>query len=213
MEVTTSNGQKIDTEKEKENLEQVDKEVDEINNLKQEIQDKVDNLVEEEKELKTEYAKDTKYYKIFMGKETEYNQGKLIDMLQTLKTDIRNGVQVRNDYTIDDVDDLLYKVNQGQSIKLFDAWYLNEEDYTGKKVESFPTTEYTNKKLSLEEVKQRPLKECLTDDQQAYIIMYVCDLDDFVNGFEDMYTEVPVEEDEQLLSVDEYIDYLLGGNK
>lgn len=208
--IKTSDGQTVDTEKEKERLEQVDKEVSEIAQMKQDIEDKVNQIVEEDKEVKTEYAKNTKYYRIQRGKETEVSQGMLIGKLQTLKTDIKLGITLRNDYTIDDIDDMIEKVNQGQSVKLFDAWYLNEEDYNGNKFES---TEYTSKKLSLNEIKQKPIKECLTPAQQDYIIIVAGDLDEFLKGFENMYTEVPVQDDDELLSIDEYVDYLLGGNQ
>ena len=122
---------------------------------KKEIQDMLDRswnrkhnigIENEDKEIKTEYAKNTKYYRIHRGKETEVNQSMLIGKLQTLKTDIKLGVTLRNDYTIDDIDDMLEKVNQGESIKLFDAWYLNEEDYNGNKFES--TEDNTAKKES-----------------------------------------------------------------
>ena len=122
---------------------------------KKEIQDMLDRswnrkynigIENEDKEIKTEYAKNTKYYRIQNGKETEVNQSMLIGKLQALKTDIKLGVTLRNDYTIDDIDDMLEKVNQGESIKLFDAWYLNEEDYNGNKSES--TEDNTAKKES-----------------------------------------------------------------
>lgn len=122
---------------------------------KKEIQDMLDRswnrkynigIENEDKEIKTEYAKNTKYYRIHRGKETEVNQSMLIGKLQTLKTDIKLGVTLRYDYTIDDIDDMLEKVNQGESIKLFDAWYLNEEDYNGNKFES--TEDNTAKKES-----------------------------------------------------------------
>ena len=111
---------------------------------KKEIQDMLDRswnrkynigIENEDKEIKTEYAKNTKYYRIQNGKETEVNQSMLIGKLQALKTDIKLGVTLRNDYTIDDIDDMLEKVNQGESIKLFDAWYLNKKDYNGNKFE------------------------------------------------------------------------------
>ena len=208
--IKTSDGQTVDTEKEKERLEQVEKEVSEIAQMKQDIEDKVNQIVEEDKEVKTEYAKDTKYYRIQRGKETEVSQSMLVGKLQTLKTDIKLGITLRNDYTIDDIDDMLEKVNQGQSIKLFDAWYLNEEDYNGNKFES---TEYTSKKLSLNEIKQKSIKECLTPAQQDYIIIVAGDLDEFLKGFENMYTEVPVQDDDELLSIEAYINYILGGNQ
>ena len=72
--IKTSDGQTVDTEKEKERLEQVDKEVSEIAQMKQDIEDKINQIVEEDKEVKTEYAKDTKYYRIQRGKETEVSQ-------------------------------------------------------------------------------------------------------------------------------------------
>lgn len=122
---------------------------------KKEIQDMLDRswnrkynigIENEDKEIKTEYAKNTKYYRIHRGKETEVSQSMLVGKLQTLKTDIKLGVTLRYDYTIDDIDDMLEKVNQGESIKLFDAWYLNEEDYNGNKFES--TEDNTAKKES-----------------------------------------------------------------
>lgn len=49
-EVKTSNGETVDTEKEKEEIEQVSQEVDEIAAMKKQLQDKVDSIVEESKE-------------------------------------------------------------------------------------------------------------------------------------------------------------------
>ena len=129
---------------------------------KKEIQDMLDRswnrkynigIENEDKEIKTEYAKNTKYYRIQNGKETEVNQSMLIGKLQALKTDIKLGVTLRNDYTIDDIDDMLEKVNQGESIKLFDAWYLNEKDYNGNKFES--TEDDTVKKKEIQDMLDR----------------------------------------------------------
>lgn len=128
-EVKTSDGQTIDTDKEKERLEQANKDVDEISQMKKDIEDKVDDLVEESKQPKI-----------------------------------------------------------------------------------FESTDYTKQKLSKNDINEKPIKECLTPEQQNYIIITTGDLDSFIDSFIKMYEEIPVNDDEELISIDDYINFL-GGNQ
>lgn len=194
-EVTTSNGETVDTEKEKEELEQTSKELDDIKTLKQEIEDKVDEILEESKE-------------IFVIKNTKLNKY-LMDNTNTdnwTYTKDKNKAKKFNSY--EEVYDFIEKESKfGNN----GAQYWEEEQLENNLEESvinptpFPTSEYTEKVLTPLEIQGFDAEKDLTEEQLNWLNTQSIAISDLEEALKQFAEYISVGENIPFISICDYI--------
>lgn len=184
----SSDSTTIDVEKSKEELKKDIEQVDELQKLKDELDDKVDTLVNE--------SKNTQAY---------------LDLDKELDTLISSNA------TDKELDTFLEKAADNELITNSEYTELVNKAQNTRKIESntdknkFPSSEQTQKYLCCNDLKDISLrKDILNESQIDYIENNICSLDDFENGFKELWILIPVNENEPLISIDEYINCLQG---
>ena len=180
----------IDTDEAKAEIEQATKDVDELQKMKDELNDKVDHLMEEGKDrnLKDEFnqlskEEQEKYLEMIPENNNDRVEPKIIEELAK---------QYNLDYNI------LYWVINIRS-------KLEDKDVTNDK---FPSTQYTQKILTANELKLIELNKVLTDEQLDWLqtnIGNTYEIEDGLRNFVDMIGSV---DDETVISLDNYFESL-----
>ena len=106
-------------------------------------------------------------------------------------------------------DELLTKVDQLVNETLNN----NTDTFKTLNESKFPSTNKTDKLLTKKEIEENDLEDYLNKNQIDWIENNIINIKEFKNKFKELYNLVGVDEDEPLISINQYIKEVLKGDK
>lgn len=210
-----------DLEATQQNIEQGIEKVDQIQELKDELEDKVDKLMNESNEIEEQYVlglytsvnkdKDDYEFDVLIKNISEngyyvadnIEEAMIIskEQAELFASDYNKSEQERNGntelrvLTVDEAKELLTSINDSKEVK--------EEDTRSAE---FPSSEFTQKILTSAEIKNIELQDELSIEQVGWIIVHFGSLETFQESLKTLATLTNFEG--ELISIDEYISEL-----
>lgn len=203
----------IDVEKTKQNLEQGIKDVDELQNLKDELNDKVNNLVNEDKQ-------EDLYVLVFYS---NVNSQKEADVIVNAEGVVQDDIEEAPKYSKEKAEEICKSFNDriaGSGCEVIPVTVAEANQLTllnetkqikleNLKEDPFPSTEFTQKELMPLEIHKLDCEKDLSIEQCAWIITHFDSLDNFVECLNQFTDIVSVGKNIPFISIDEYINGLL----
>lgn len=199
----------------KQELEQNIEAVDELQDLKDELQDKVNNLMGESLEQSDDYA-----LVVFKKVGNKFNPSAAIHYISTdgyYTADKMSDVCFYHKDEADRYAEIFNRYKKKDNIELqavakndFNDLKLVNESVDMDLYNDFPSSDITSEPINLETFKQMNLDNDLTMDQQAWIILHFGSIADLYSALCDLFNECQDTVDVQI-SIDDYIANLLDG--
>lgn len=203
----------IDVQQTKKNLEQGIKDVDELQNLKDELNDKMNNLVKES-------VQDDLYVLVLY---TNVNDNLDPDVIIDNNGVVQDDLDSAPKYSKEEVEQMAKNLNDSINSEQWEIRCIPVNEATKMKMlnetkqlklenlkdESFPSTEFTQRELTPLEVNKLDCQQDLSIEQCAWIITHFDSLDNFEESFKQFINIISVGDNIPFMSIDEYINGLL----
>lgn len=203
----------IDVQQTKKNLEQGIKDVDELQNLKDELNDKMNNLVKES-------VQDDLYVLVLY---TNVNDNLDPDVIIDNNGVVQDDLDSAPKYSKEEVEQMAKNLNDSINSEQWEIRCIPVNEATKMKMlnetkqlklenlkdESFPSTEFTQRELTPLEVNKLDCQQDLSIEQCAWIITHFDSLDNFEESFKQFINIISVGDNIPFISIDEYINGLL----
>lgn len=203
----------IDVQQTKKNLEQGIKDVDELQNLKDELNDKMNNLVNES-------VQDDLYVLVLY---TNVNDNLDPDVIIDNNGVVQDDLDSAPKYSKEEVEQMAKNLNDSINSEQWEIRCIPVNEATKMKMlnetkqlklenlkdDSFPSTEFTQRELTPLEVNKLDCQQDLSIEQCAWIITHFDSLDNFEESFKQFINIISVGDNIPFISIDEYINGLL----
>lgn len=205
----------IDVQQTKKNLEQGIKDVDELQNLKDELNDKVNNLVNES-------VQDDLYVLVlYTNVNNNFDPDVIIDKNGVVQDDLDSAPK----YSKKEAEQMAKKLNNNIDSEQWEIRCIPVKEVTNiemlnetkqlklenLKDDPFPSTEFTQCELTPLEANKLDCQQDLNIEQCAWIITHFDSLDNFEECFKQFVDIISVGQNIPFISIDEYINGLLQG--
>lgn len=203
----------IDVQQTKKNLEQGIKDVDELQNLKDELNDKMNNLVNES-------VQDDLYVLVLY---TNVNNNLDPDVIIDNNGVVQDDLDSAPKYSKEEAEQMAKNLNDNMNSEQWEIRCIPVNEATKMKMlnetkqlklenlkdDSFPSTEFTQRELTPLEVNKLDCQQDLSIEQCAWIITHFDSLDNFEESFKQFINIISVGDNIPFISIDEYISGLL----